>query len=305
MGLKNAVRRLTCDVEPQSPSLTLAGHSAWRTKSAVLSRKIRSLMTPPPSHTSMTGSTYLQAHARRKPWGLGVVVLLHLLVFWVIQSGLSRDITRQLPQAVQAILLQEIPPPQPPAPPSEPPPAPRPAPPVPETPAPAPPPPPVLPAPPAAAAPPSPPLVAQVPPVEVAVKPSTTPSPAISTTPNNNPQTSPAPAAAAPAAPAAPAAAVRVSPPTRTPASVSAAQCDKPDYPSASRRMEEEGTVSLRFLVGVDGQVIQSEIEKSSGFKRLDEAARAGLAKCRFQPATVDGRPEQAWASMKYTWRLE
>ncbi|MDP4923821.1 MAG: energy transducer TonB, partial [Limnohabitans sp.] len=149
---------------------------------------------------------------------------------------------------------------------------------------------------------PSPPLVAQVPPVEVAVKPSTTPSPAISTTPNNNPQTSPAPAAAAPAAPAA---AVRVSPPTRTPASVSAAQCDKPDYPSASRRMEEEGTVSLRFLVGVDGQVIQSEIEKSSGFKRLDEAARAGLAKCRFQPATVDGRPEQAWASMKYTWRLE
>ncbi|MDP4612537.1 MAG: energy transducer TonB, partial [Limnohabitans sp.] len=106
-------------------------------------------------------------------------------------------------------------------------------------------------------------------------------------------------------APAAPAAAVRVSPPTRTPASVSAAQCDKPDYPSASRRMEEEGTVSLRFLVGVDGQVIQSEIEKSSGFKRLDEAARAGLAKCRFQPATVDGRPEQAWASMKYTWRLE
>jgi protein TonB len=63
--------------------------------------------------------------------------------------------------------------------------------------------------------------------------------------------------------------------------------------------------VSLRFLVGVDGKVIQSEIEKSSGFKRLDEAARAGLSKCRFQPATVDGRPEQAWASMKYTWRLE
>jgi protein TonB len=69
--------------------------------------------------------------------------------------------------------------------------------------------------------------------------------------------------------------------------------------------MEEEGTVSLRFLVGVDGKVIQSEIEKSSGFKRLDEAARAGLSKCRFQPATVDGRPEQAWASITYTWRLE
>jgi protein TonB len=108
-----------------------------------------------------------------------------------------------------------------------------------------------------------------------------------------------------PAVPPASAASARPAPPSRTAATVSAANCEKPDYPSASRRMEEEGTVSLRFLVGVDGKVIQSEVEKSSGFKRLDEAARAGLSKCRFQPATVDGKPEQAWASMKYTWRLE
>jgi len=141
-----------------------------------------------------------------------------------------------------------------------------------------------------------------VPPVEVAVAPSTAPKQAITAVASSNPQPAPAPAPATAAAPAAPA---RAAPQARTPASVSAAQCDKPDYPSASRRMEEEGTVSLRFLVGVDGKVIQSEIEKSSGFKRLDEAARAGLSKCSFQPATVDGRPEQAWASMKYTWRLE
>jgi len=243
-------------------------------------------MTPPPSPTSMTASTYLQTRTRRKPWGLGVVVLLHLLLFWAIQAGLSRDITRQLPQVVQAVLLQETPPPPPkvdPPPALRPPPQTQPA-----------------PAPPAPVPPPSPAAPAQVPPVEVAVMPSAAPTQAITAVPNSNPQ--PAPAMAAAAAPVAPA---RAAPPTRTPASVSAAQCDKPDYPSASRRMEEEGTVSLRFLVGVDGKVIQSEIEKSSGFKRLDEAARAGLSKCRFQPATVDGRPEQAWASMKYTWRLE
>ncbi|WP_299514903.1 TonB family protein [uncultured Limnohabitans sp.] len=97
----------------------------------------------------------------------------------------------------------------------------------------------------------------------------------------------------------------RAAPPVRKPAGVNSAQCEKPNYPSASRRMEEEGTVSLRFLVGVNGKVIQSEIEKSSGYKRLDEAARAGLSLCRFEPATVDGQAEQAWASMKYTWRLE
>lgn len=239
----------------------------------------------------MTGSTYLQTRARRQPWGLGVVVLLHLLVFWALQAGLTRDISRQMPEVVKAMLLQETPPPQPPAPKVEPPPPPPPQPqPTP--------PPPITPTPPPPVAAPSPAPPAQVPPVEVAIGPSTAPTQAITAVASSAPQ--PTPASMAPPAPP-----VRAAPPVRTPASVSAAQCEKPDYPSASRRMEEEGTVSLRFLVGVDGKVIQSEIEKSSGFKRLDEAARAGLSKCRFQPATVDGRPEQAWASMKYTWRLE
>lgn len=242
----------------------------------------------------MTGSTYLQTRARRQPWGLGVVVLLHLLVFWALQAGLTRDISRQMPEVVKAMLLQETPPPQPPAPKVEPPPPPPPQP----QPTPPPPPPPITPTPPPPVAAPSPAPPAQVPPVEVAIGPSTAPTQAITAVASSAPQ--PTPASTAPPAPP-----VRAAPPVRTPASVSAAQCEKPDYPSASRRMEEEGTVSLRFLVGVDGKVIQSEIEKSSGFKRLDEAARAGLSKCRFQPATVDGRPEQAWASMKYTWRLE
>jgi len=114
---------------------------------------------------------------------------------------------------------------------------------------------------------------------------------------SNTPQPS------APSAPAAPSGPRSES--VRTSAVVNAAQCEKPEYPSASRRLEEEGTVHLRFLVGVDGKVIQAEVEKSSGFRRLDEAARAGLSRCQFRPATVDGKPEQAWASMRYTWRLE
>ncbi len=92
---------------------------------------------------------------------------------------------------------------------------------------------------------------------------------------------------------------------TRTAAGVNVAQCEKPEYPSASRRMEEEGTVGLRFLVGADGKVIESEVEKSSGYKRLDEAARAGLSKCQVRPAMVDGKPEQAWTTIRYVWRLE
>lgn len=95
-------------------------------------------------------------------------------------------------------------------------------------------------------------------------------------------------------------------PAIRTGAAIQAgAHCAKPDYPSASRRMEEEGTVTLKFLIGTDGKVLQADIEKSSGFSRLDEAARNALSKCQFRPGTVDGKPEQSWASIKYTWRLE
>jgi len=84
-----------------------------------------------------------------------------------------------------------------------------------------------------------------------------------------------------------------------------AANCQKPEYPSASRRNEEEGTVRLRFLIGVDGLVVESQVEKSSGFARLDEAARLAMSKCQFKAGTLDGKPEQSWSSMNYTWRLE
>jgi len=49
--------------------------------------------------------------------------------------------------------------------------------------------------------------------------------------------------------------------------------------------------VTLTFLIDVDGKVLESRVERSSGHRRLDEAARAGLGICKFKPATVDGRP--------------
>src|SRR5574343_433979 len=208
-----------------------------------------------------------QRHPRHHGVGIGLVVALHLLFFWAIQSGLVRTVTQKAQVVVDAVLLSEDKPSIPP------PPAPKNLPPPPKN---------------------APPPPAWVPPVEMPV--AAPPAPAAVTAVTSTPT---------PPAPAAPAAAGPKTDAVRTAAVVNAAQCEKPDYPSASRRLEEEGTVHLRFLVGVDGKVIQAEIEKSSGYKRLDEAARAGLSRCQFLPATVDGKPEQAWASMRYTWRLE
>lgn len=83
------------------------------------------------------------------------------------------------------------------------------------------------------------------------------------------------------------------------------AQCPKPDYPPGSRRNEEEGDVTLKFLIDDTGRIVQSEIEKSSGFSRLDEAARKALAQCEFSPAIVNGKPAESWESIKYTFRYQ
>jgi protein TonB len=205
-----------------------------------------------------------QRTPRKHVVGFAVVVVLHGLLFWAINSGLARKFVKVIKGPVEAVLLEEtkpdIPPPPPPPPPKN------------------------LPPPPPA----------YVPPVDVPVS---APSPvnaiaAVSNTPQPVAPPSPLPVQSNPA-------------PVSTPAVISASGCEKPEYPSASKRLEEEGTVQLKFLVGVDGKVIESAVEKSSGFRRLDEAARAGLSKCQFKPGTVDGKPQQSWASMKYTWRLE
>ena len=93
--------------------------------------------------------------------------------------------------------------------------------------------------------------------------------------------------------------------PVRVAAVVDANACEKPAYPRKSLRNEEQGTVTLAFLIGVDGRVVESKVEKSSGFKALDKAAIAGLSLCKFKPGTVDGKPEQSWTRMQYVWKLE
>jgi len=80
--------------------------------------------------------------------------------------------------------------------------------------------------------------------------------------------------------------------------------CRPPDYPPAAKRLGQTGTVVVKFLIEVDGSVTDSAIETSSGYPRLDEAARDALALCSFKPGTVDGQPEKSWAQVQYNWKL-
>ena len=79
--------------------------------------------------------------------------------------------------------------------------------------------------------------------------------------------------------------------------------CDKPEYPRASLVNEEQGTVVLALQIGADGKVMDSKVEKTSGFKNLDKATMK-LASCKFKPMTKDGKAEEGWAKFEYSWTL-
>lgn len=78
------------------------------------------------------------------------------------------------------------------------------------------------------------------------------------------------------------------------------APCDRPEYPRASLVNEEQGTVVLALLIAPDGKVVDSKVEKSSGFRNLDKAALK-IAGCKFKPL----KAEQAWGTMEYVWKLQ
>lgn len=205
--------------------------------------------------------------------GITIVVLLHVLVAYGIVTGLGKRLVAKMVAPVETKIIEEVKPP----PPKELPP---------------PPPPPEMKAPP-------PPFI---PPVEVNVQQPPPPQNVIANATNVKPATTEI-QKAPPAPPAAPPGPPKTG--VRHAAVVDFSTCAKPEWPKSSLRNEETGTVQLSFLISADGRVTESKVVKSSGFRDLDRAAVAGITKCRFKPATVDGVPQEGWQQMQYVWTLE
>jgi len=76
--------------------------------------------------------------------------------------------------------------------------------------------------------------------------------------------------------------------------SVEYVRASPPVYPKESQRRHEHGTVVLRVLVDAAGRPAQIQIERSSGFERLDIAARQAVEKFLFRPHEVNGVAQAA-----------
>jgi protein TonB len=84
---------------------------------------------------------------------------------------------------------------------------------------------------------------------------------------------------------------------------------EAPEYPDDAQTVEvdrslvtprirvvaPEGRVVVRVLVRADGTAAKVEIVTTSGHPDLDRAALERAAAWRFQPATQDGVPIDAW----------
>ncbi|MCE3263787.1 MAG: hypothetical protein K0R43_2866 [Pseudoduganella sp.] len=82
------------------------------------------------------------------------------------------------------------------------------------------------------------------------------------------------------------------------------ASCTVPAWPREALRYEIEGVTTLEFRIGPDGAVRHAALRASSGWAILDQAALAGLARCRFKPGLEEARDGTVFP-LQYAWRLE
>jgi len=215
--------------------------------------------------------SYIQpASAGRRSVGITIVVVFHIVLFYALVSGLARKVVEVVKAPLETKIIEEVKPPEE---------------------APPPPPPPKL----------APPPPAFIPPPEVRLQ-NAPPPPAetISTVTQQKPTEPVQIAKPAPVTTPAPAA-----PPSNFAAVMDKSRDCTPQYPRESLAREESGTTGLLFLIDVDGKPLEGKVEKTSGFKRLDEAARKALMNCRYKPAMVNGQAVQAWGRLEFEWKLD
>ena len=205
------------------------------------------------------------ARNQKRTLAFVIVVIIHVLFFWVLASGLGAKIVEVVIAPVQTKIIEDTPdedkPPPPPPEMDQPPP--------------------------------------YVPPPDFAIETpaATGPTTAITNTTSERPTV-------APVAPQ-PKPVERQVVKTLPSVTGKGARTTQPEYPPSSRRAGEAGTVTLAAYVLESGKVGEVKIVKSSGFEKLDEAAVKEVQRnWRFVPGKEDGKPVAMWHTFNVVFKL-
>lgn len=107
----------------------------------------------------------------------------------------------------------------------------------------------------------------------------------------------PAPPPAPPAPPAAP---VDIAPSEN----ISYRKMRPPKYPPQAVREHHTGKVILKVLIATDGSPKEVTVEKSSGYRELDQAAIAAAKTWMFNPGSKGGQPYEGYALIPVDFTL-
>jgi periplasmic protein TonB len=75
-------------------------------------------------------------------------------------------------------------------------------------------------------------------------------------------------------------------------------------YPDASKRANEQGRCIVLAHVAANGNILEAEIQTSSGFPRLDDACLKGVKGKKALPGMEDGKPVEGKFAFAIVWRL-
>jgi protein TonB len=78
-----------------------------------------------------------------------------------------------------------------------------------------------------------------------------------------------------------------------------------PPYPPMSKRLGEQGRVVVRAFIQLDGTASRAEVQRSSGFERLDQTAVQTVLQWRYVPGKRAGVPEAMWFNIPINFVLE
>ncbi len=79
-----------------------------------------------------------------------------------------------------------------------------------------------------------------------------------------------------------------------------------PPYPELSRKLSEQGSVTLEVTINEEGDCTDATVQNSSGSQRLDDAAVSWVkSHWRWNPPTQNGKPSSARTLVKVTFNLK
>jgi protein TonB len=78
-----------------------------------------------------------------------------------------------------------------------------------------------------------------------------------------------------------------------------------PPYPPRARRLGHEGTVDMAVTIDTSGRIVKAQVQKSSGYEELDEAAQQAMLSGRCNPLMLAGRAVSTTATQPLSFRLD